>query len=97
MENYEFKLLSRDEELEILEKDDKSFTRTTKYLEPWITQVLKKQNLDDGKFAKLYAELISDISVAARRFLENYTPDKTYKFSTYFGWYIAQRINKTAE
>ncbi len=89
-----FIVKSREEEIEILLNDTDDFQNTKKYLSPLIRYAigLFEINLDQSK--ELYYLLISDVEQAATNFLASKkSANADYKFSTYFGWYISERIN----
>lgn len=85
----------REEELDILLSDDEQFNKTKQYLDSLILDVLSRFNLSDEKVAQLHQQLLDDVPVAARRFLDSeQSMSATYKFCTYFTWYIAERVNR---
>lgn len=82
------------EEREIVLNDDAFFMQTKEYLKPFILSAINLFILPEETKTKIFWELVNDVPIAAQRFLKNDGHKKNYKFSTYFGWYIAQRINK---
>jgi len=89
----QFQIKDKDEEINILLHDDFNFTATQDYLNDLIIDILNRYNLPEDIYNRMHQELLSDIPVAAKRFLENDRKNEEYKFSTYFGWYIGQRLN----
>ena len=75
--------------------DDGDYTKTKKYLAPLIQQALYKFEFSPETSLDLTKKLLQDIEIAAQRFLGNRKnwDGVPYKFSVYFSWYIAQRIN----
>jgi hypothetical protein len=85
----------RAEELSLLLDDDTRFTKTKQYLDNLIMDALDHFDLSTEQLIKLREELSNDIPVAAKRFLgSEKSMSATYKFSTYFTWYIADRVNR---
>jgi len=82
------------QERKIVSNDDPLFIQTKEYLKPLIWTAMNTFKLSKETKTKLFWELVNDVPIAAKRFLENNGLKKDYKFSTYFGWYIGQRINK---
>lgn len=95
MENIKFQPKTAQEEYGLISNDDDNFTQTKRYLEPLISQIINRYNLPKETYQKLNRDLIFiDIPIAIKRFLNNENNKKEgVKFSTYFTWYIAQRIN----
>lgn len=91
--------LSQDErqkQIRILLSDDESFSTTKEYLKPLILKSLSHFELTGAQHQSLLNQLLGDVRIAANRYLgTDRHIDADYKFSTYFTWYIAQRINKT--
>ena len=83
--------------MSLLKKDDPDFSETKRYLKPYIEDVLAHFSMPEKTYRTLYNNLMNDIPVAARRFLEDNQTKPKYKFSTYFGWYISKRLNNTGE
>ena len=81
------------EEWYIILSDDDNFSKIKEYLSPLILYALDKSRLDKEKCKILYNQLMNDIPIAAKRFIANKEKNKEFKFSTYLGWYISQRIN----
>ena len=78
----------------LLLHDTANFSRTQHYLEPLIDDALSKFEFTSAQQRSLRRELLADIAVAARRFLNSSkSTEADYKFCTYFSWYIAQRIS----
>lgn len=90
-----FQPKTTEEEYELVSNDDYNFTQTKRYLEPLISQIINRYKLPEKIYQKLNRDLIFiDIPTAAKRFLGNEVNKKeNIKFSTYFTWYIAQRLN----
>jgi hypothetical protein len=84
---------TREEELEILRSDDDEYFSTKTYLDPLIHNALGHFELDEEARGKLYAAIRGDIPLAAKRYLESKSSVEEDRFSVYFTWYIAQRIN----
>ncbi|MBU4224022.1 hypothetical protein KJ934_02275 [Patescibacteria group bacterium] len=94
MENKKFQPKSKEEEIEILIKDDSIFSNTKKYISPLISNALDYFILSEEKRSKLYVEILGDVPIAAERYLSSKKNiDASYKFSVYFAWYVAQHIN----
>lgn len=90
-----FDAKTAEEEHDLIAGDDNNFTLTKRYLEPLISQTLNHYRLPGKARQKLIRDLIFiDIPIAAKRFLSNKENRvKNIKFSAYFTWYIAQRLN----
>jgi len=73
--------------------DDPLFMQTKEYLKPLIWTAINTFELSKETQTKLFWKLVNDVPIAAQRFLKGDGLKKDYKFSTYFGWYIGQRIN----
>ncbi|OGM93127.1 hypothetical protein A2333_00660 [Candidatus Wolfebacteria bacterium RIFOXYB2_FULL_49_7] len=96
MDYLQFQSKTPREELELILSGRGDFPIIQQYLEPLIKNALQKKKFgfDDITRDRLYAEIIGDIPVAVEKFLSNKNPvDKNISFSTYFTWYIGQRIN----
>ncbi len=78
------------EEFLLVTSDDSDYSQTKEYLLPLIRQALKEHGGDS--IEALEGLLLSDVPVAARRFIANHHQTPGYKFSTYFSWYISQRL-----
>lgn len=90
-----FQPMNRQEELRLLRTDDRWFSHTTDYLEPLIAGALAHFVFSRRDYQALYEDLISSVPLAARRFLRNPKNLRaSYKFSTYFSWYISQGIDR---
>lgn len=90
-----FTPLDQEEELTILLNDDDDFTNTKRYLNALILQALDRFELDEEQHKILHWQLINDVPLAATRFLErNKLKNANYRFCTYFGHYIGERINR---
>ncbi len=85
---------SAKEEQRILLNDNEFFAQTKKYLKPLILSSINLFDLSEDVATELFWKITNDIPIAARRFLEHNEPQRSYRFSTYFGWYIGQKINK---
>ncbi len=92
-----FQPQNKEYEMSLLQKNDPEFEELKKYLKPYIEDALALFSMPKKIYGILYEKLMGDIPVAAKRFLENKSMDTDYKFSSYFGWYIGQRINNTDE
>lgn len=90
-----FSAKTAEEEYDLIVGDDSNFTQTKRYLEPLISQALNRYQLSEEIRQKLIRDLIFiDIPIAVKRFLSNKeNKNSNIKFSTYFTWYIAQRLN----
>ncbi len=89
-----FEPLSLEEEMMILSMDTPAFTKTREYLKPLIEQVVQ-HHLPKARQAETIDLLIADVAIAAECFCEKYSlSNAPYKFSTYFTWYIEQRVNR---
>jgi hypothetical protein len=84
-------------ELSLLLKADPEFRELSEYLDVYIKLVLGKFEMPQEIFERLYLELHGDIPVAAEKYLQSDARKKDYKFSTYFSWYISERLNKQKE
>jgi hypothetical protein len=92
-----FKALNREEEIALLRSDDQNFDRTRMYLAPLISSAARRlESVGDQK--SLVQELDELIPVAAKRFLANpKNLEASYKFSTYFTWYIAEALKRRSK
>ena len=89
-----FKQKSITEENKLIQNDTFDFFETKKYLEPLIVNAIKHFKLERIIQKKLIMEILSDVPIAVKKFLSNKdNVKKRIKFSLYFTWYIAQRIN----
>lgn len=89
-----FRPKSREDELSILLNDDPDFRNTKNYLDALILAALNRFEFSLKKRNQLRKELLQEVPVAAERFLSGDQNQRDFKFSTYFTWYIAQKINK---
>ena len=91
----EFKQKPPKDEYELMQNDSFDFLATKKYLKPLILNSMSHFQLSQAAQKKLLAEITSDVPIAAKNFLANKNSNikKRIKFSVYFTWYIAQRIN----
>ncbi len=81
-------------ELDLLLNDDIQFSRTKQYLDDLVTDALNRFDLREDQFTELRQQLLNDVPIAAERFLgSEKSMNATYRFSTYFTWYIAERVN----
>jgi hypothetical protein len=87
-----FTPLSRREEIILLLSDDHDFTSTQLYLMPLIVQAVNRLTLSDRNSRQFRNALLADVSVAAQRFLRSRSDKTTYRFATYFTWYIQERV-----
>ncbi len=76
----------------MLNGDDPSFSRTQLYLAQLVNQALETAKVPEGERSDTRSRILTQVPVAAQRFLTNYSPDRTYTFATYFTWYIQQEI-----
>lgn len=89
-----FKPKTKHEEFELLLQNNE-FSELKKYLSPLILGALKKFSFKKQKLDRIYNELINDVPIAVSRYLGNKKNiESDYKFSTYFTWYISERIKK---
>ncbi|MDQ3808069.1 MAG: hypothetical protein M3298_07880 [Thermoproteota archaeon] len=85
----------RAEELDLLINDDDEFAKTKQYLGNLIADALNRFDLHTDQLTELHQQLLDDVPVAAKRFLgSEKSMNASYKFSTYFTWYIAERVNR---
>ena len=89
-----FKVKTAEEEYKIISTDDEFFAKSKEYMKPYLLDALETFEMDEKTKTEVFWALTNDIPIAAKRYLEDKNIDKGYKFSTYFGWYIGQRINK---
>jgi len=90
----EFKQKSPQNEYNLIQNDSFDFFETKKYLEPLILKSISHFRLPKITQKKLFMEILSDVPIAIKKFLSNKNNiKKRIKFSVYFTWYIAQRIN----
>lgn len=91
-----FEPVGRVKELEMLLSDDEDYSRTHQYLEPLIATALSRFEMNNEGRSKLHKMLMRDVPLAATRYLTSeQTKDKSYSFSSYFTWYISERINES--
>lgn len=84
------------EEFEMIISDKGDFQEMQQYLDPVIRKAIQKKKFgfSDETKERLYNEIVKDIPIATNRFVANKKQiDENIKFSVYFTWYIAQRIN----
>lgn len=80
----------------MLDIDDSVFTRTRRYLKPLILQAAER--IDPSRRTIFIATMTDQVGIAAARFLANPTNRRgSYKFSTYFTWYISEQLNRLAD
>jgi hypothetical protein len=85
---------SPSEERAMLLGDDALCTQTKIYLAPLINAALARQKISTEETRRLSDEILSDVPIARERFFSNARNiTENTKFSVYFTWYIAQRIN----
>jgi hypothetical protein len=63
------------------------------YMRPYLQSAIAKVGIDEKKQAATLKLLEGDIATAVERYLANGGLEKDYKFSSYFGWYIGERLN----
>jgi hypothetical protein len=89
-----FRQKTPQQEYKLIQNDTFDFFETKKYLESLITKSLNHFKLTKIIQRKLMIEILSDVSIAIKKFLTNKeNMRKRIKFSLYFTWYISQRIN----
>lgn len=85
--------LSPEKELALLRVDSPDFGTAIQYIAPLIDSVLTKLKVPPKRAVEVRAALLTDVPVAARRYLDRVQSRKTsYRFSTYFTWYIKRRL-----
>ena len=83
------------EERAMLLGDDMACMKTKAYLKPLVDSAVARQKMSAQDARRLRDKILSDIPIARERFFSNVRNiTENTKFSLYFGWYIAQRINK---
>lgn len=88
--------LSPEKEFALLRGDNRDFGAVIQYVTPLIDAVLSRLNVRPPRASDVRKRLIDEVPVAARRYLDRALSRKTsYRFSTYFTWYIKQRIEAT--
>jgi len=92
-----FQPQNKEYELSLLQKGDSEFKELQEYLKPYIEDALAPFTMPKKTYENLHKELMNDIPIAAKRFLDNKSANTDYKFSSYFGWYISERLNSTGE
>jgi len=88
-----FRPKSKDEELEILVKDDDNFTNAENYLKPLIHKIMKRHGFDE-KDKKVYMKITEAMRTAAKFYLSKGGVKEEYKFSTYFSWWAIETIKR---
>ena len=91
----QFKPQSKEYEVSLIKTNDSDVKKMKEYVITLIKSALGHFLMSKETYNKLYKEMMSDILVAAERFLKSGGQDKDYKFSTYYSWYISQRIEQT--
>jgi hypothetical protein len=87
--------LTKQEELALLRNDDEQFSKTASYLDGLIRSALDRFSFSTAVFRRIHKALLRDVAVAARRFLDNpKNINSSYRFSTYFTWYISERLKQ---
>jgi hypothetical protein len=87
--------LEREGELKLLKNDGTAFSQTKQYLDPLIIQSLNRFELSEKRVNNLHEQLLCDVPRAAKTFMNSKkSMDDSFKFCTYFTWYIGERINK---
>ncbi|HEV2694765.1 MAG TPA: hypothetical protein VG347_17855 [Verrucomicrobiae bacterium] len=84
-------------ELSLLLKTEGNFKALDNYLDAYIKTALDGFEMPQHIHDALYRELHEDVPVAAERYLKSDAREKDYKFSTYFSWYVSERLNKNSE
>src|ERR1035437_7781811 len=87
---------SKEYELMLVQSPDPEKRELREYLDQYIKRALAKFEMTKTTYAELHGQLIEDINVAAERFLKNRDDTEQYKFSTYFSWYLKERLNKNS-
>ena len=82
-------------ELRLLQKDDTVYSSTIAYLTPLVDEALSQITdftLDEKEMLK--AEILNDVVRAAQLYKQRSNDHglPEYHFSTYFGWFIAEKI-----
>ncbi|HEV2693333.1 MAG TPA: hypothetical protein VG347_10605 [Verrucomicrobiae bacterium] len=93
MPKYEFPQ-NKEYELSLLLDPAPGFKKLKEYLDSYIKLALDKFVLSQDTYDRICLELHEDISVAADKYLKSKSREKSYKFSTYFSWYLSERVNK---
>ncbi len=84
-------------ELSLLLNADGEFKELNDYLDAYIKIALGGFEMPQETYNTLYRELREDIHIAAERYLRSDAREKDYKFSTYFSWYVSERLNKNSD
>lgn len=93
-----FKPLGRKAEVQLLLNDDEHFSKTQVYIKPLIAAAIQRANLQPHEQDGIVNALITIVPLAAERFLAAHRDrEATYKFSTYFTWYINQALDQGLE
>jgi hypothetical protein len=87
---------SKEYELTLVQSPDPKKRELREYLDQYIKRALAKFEMTKKTYAQLHGQLIKDIKVAAERFLKNRDGTEQYKFSTYFSWYLKERLNRNS-
>jgi hypothetical protein len=93
--NNRFERIPLGEELQLLLSDNPKFQNTVKYVDLLIEEVLDRFEMTSEQRNELHGRLTLDVTIAAVRYLHN-KRDITgaYPFSTYFTWYITDRLER---
>jgi hypothetical protein len=86
---------TKEYELSLLLAGDPEFKELREYIDAFIKAALKKFEMTQSEYNELYTQLTADIRIAAERFLNYQGEKKEYKFSTYYSWYLSERLNKS--
>ncbi len=88
-QDQQFNPLAQEEEIDILTNDTSDFSRTKAYLCPLIRTTLERLGMNALDYEEVSRQLLDDIPFAAEAYLSG--TSCTYKFSTYFTWFIHER------
>jgi hypothetical protein len=78
-------------ELSLLKKGA-PFDDLRSYLRPYLRSAIEGTHVIEAEQDRLLRELDAEVTVAAERYLASDATKQDYKFSTYFGWYLSQRL-----
>lgn len=85
---------SREYELELLKASAPEFERLREYLEPYLRRILDTFECTQETYDQLYYGLVADIKIAAEKYLTHRTGKEDYKFSSYYSWFVGERLKK---
>lgn len=81
-------------ELSLLTGPQSDFRALETYIEQYIKIALGHFELTPKLYNQLLKDLRDDIAIAAKQYLESPARDADYTFSTYFSWFVSERLNK---